>query len=213
MAIKYIDVSNTLRHGDPGISFETARTIERNGWNASTLHLYSHAGTHMDAPVHFGVSGPAIDEIDVARFFVDCHVVDLMGIKNGAVIKVGDLGHSAIDIAPGEGLIFRTGWHKKYGTPAYREGIPTIGEELASWCAAKGVALVAVEPPSVADVNNLSLVTLIHTILLSANIIIVEGLGDLSEVTKNQVKLIALPLKTGNGDGSPCRAVILQADE
>ena len=48
-----IDLTLTLRPGMRGVDWEQAKTVERDGWNARTLHLYSHAGTHMDAPTHF----------------------------------------------------------------------------------------------------------------------------------------------------------------
>jgi len=46
-----------------GVDFDTAKTIEKDGWNAKTLHLYSHAETHIDAPVHFIVNDTTIDQI------------------------------------------------------------------------------------------------------------------------------------------------------
>ena len=51
-----IDLTLTLRDGLRGVAFEQARTVERDGWNARTLHLYSHAGTHMDAQTHFAAA-------------------------------------------------------------------------------------------------------------------------------------------------------------
>ncbi|MGA1232838.1 MAG: hypothetical protein ACO3VR_02730, partial [Lutimaribacter sp.] len=71
----------------------------------------------------------------------------------------------------------------------------------------KGVILVGVEPPSVADVNNLVEVTLIHRILLGANITIVESLKNLHLIQQDRIEFIALPLKLHQGDGSPVRAL------
>ncbi len=50
---RLIDLTLPLQSGGRGVSFESATTIDRDGWNARTLHLYSHAGTHTDAPTHF----------------------------------------------------------------------------------------------------------------------------------------------------------------
>ena len=57
-----------------------------------------------------------------------------------------------------------------------------------------------------ADVNHLPEVTLIHEILLGADIVIVEGLVNLDQATSDKVFFGALPLKIGGGDGTPCRA-------
>ena len=67
---KIIDLTRTLEDGTPGVSFEQARTVEKDGWNARTLHVYSHIGTHMDAPLHFGVSDQSIEEFPPSRLIL-----------------------------------------------------------------------------------------------------------------------------------------------
>ncbi len=71
--MKLIDLTMPYDEKIAGFSSETARTVGRDGWNARTLHIYSHAGTHMDAPFHFGVSDETIDEIPVEQFFQKGH--------------------------------------------------------------------------------------------------------------------------------------------
>ena len=73
--------------------------------------------------------------------------------------------------------------------------------------------ILGVEPPSVADVNDLEEVTRIHKILLSAGIVIVEGLTHLEAISSPRVHFTALPLKIDGGDGSPCRAFALAPDQ
>jgi arylformamidase len=50
---RYVDLTLTLRPSLRGIEWESAATVEKEGWNARLLHLYSHSGTHMDSPKHF----------------------------------------------------------------------------------------------------------------------------------------------------------------
>lgn len=211
--MKYIDATLTLKDGMRGVHIEPAKTVKDDGWNATTLHLYSHAGTHMDAPVHFEVNQGTIDAFSPERFFTSCYVVDLSGIETGATINVADLGEIEKQFQKGEGLIFRTGWSKKVNEPEYRNALPGISKELAQWCVERGVATIGVEPPSVADVTNLEMLTEIHTILLGGGILIVEGLANLDEISKSKVELVALPLKIEAGDGAPCRAIIIEQDE
>lgn len=208
--MKYIDVTLTYEPGMRGVEFGQAKILKKDGWNAKTLHLYSHAGTHIDAPVHFEVNEKTIDKMEPGRFFVVCYVVDLQGIQPKTEIKISDLGKVKNKVQKGEGLIFRTGWSKLANNPFYRESLPGIGEELALWCVEKGVALIGVEPPSVADVNDLKKLTEIHRILLGGDVIIVEGLANLDQITKPKVHLIALPLKIKDGDGAPCRAIVIE---
>jgi arylformamidase len=208
-----IDVTLTYESGMRGVEFEPAKILARDGWNAKMLHLYSHAGTHMDAPVHFDVNDKTIDQIDPARFFVTCHLVDLHGIKPNTEIQTAALGDVQHRIQKGEGLLFRTGWSRFIGEPVYRDGLPGISKALAHWCVTKGVSLIGVEPPSVADVNNLKKLTEIHHILLGGDIIIVEGLTNLEKITKAKVQFVVLPLKIKGGDGAPCRAVVMEEQQ
>lgn len=70
--------------------------------------------------------------------------------------------------------------------------------------------MLGVEPPSVADVNNMEELTLVHLILLGANITIVEGLTNLSSITQEKVFFVAAPLRIEGGDGCPCRAFAIE---
>jgi len=46
------DLTLTLHPGMRGVTFEPKHNFKEHGWNALTLQLYSHCGTHMDAPSH-----------------------------------------------------------------------------------------------------------------------------------------------------------------
>ncbi len=208
--MRYIDLTITLQEEMPGVQFETAKVLAKDGWNARNLHLYSHVGTHMDAPVHYEVSEKTIDCYPPERFFTNCYVVELEGIEPKTEIGINDLGEIAEKIKAGEGLLFRTGWSRYFGQDMYRNALPGISKELALWCAEKGITMLGVEPPSVADVNNIPVVTEIHRILLKADILIIEGLTNLDKIKKQKVHLVALPLKIDKGDGSPCRVIAIE---
>lgn len=194
-----------------GVSVEPAATKSGEGWNASTLHLYSHSGTHMDAPWHFEVSQQTIDEYPIDRFFVNTWVVDMAPVEPRQLIQVADLGPIVDQVKKGEGIILKTDWSLQVGTEIYRDGLPRISEDLAEWLGQKGITLIGVEGPSVADVNNIEEVTRIHEILLSHDIIIVEGLTNLNQITQPKVQLIALPLKVQKGDGAPARIIAVES--
>jgi len=207
---RVIDLTIPLEGGLPGVSIEPARTLEKDGWNATTLHLYSHCGTHMDAPTHFGVSRQTIDQIPLDRCMGPAWVVNLAGIKSRALIRVADLGQVADRIREGDSLLLRTGWSRHVKEPSYRDGLPRVSLELAEWSAAKKIRMLGVEPPSVADVNNRQELTAVHQVLLDAGIIIVEGLANLDQIHCERVTFMAFPLKVGGGDGAPVRAIAIE---
>lgn len=207
--MKIIDISLTYEQDMRGVAFENAKTKSVDGWNSKTLHLYSHAGTHMDAPFHFEVNNRTIDEFEVSRFICDALVIPI-DAHAGQKIKLEDLGVYADLINKGDGVILKTGWSAYVNENKYREELPGIHEGLANWFVSKGINMLAVETPSIADVMDMEEVTKIHEILLGGDIIIVEGLTNLDSVSKRKVKLIALPLKIKGGDGAPARVIVIE---
>lgn len=199
----------TYQHGMRGVSFETVKTKEADGWNAKTLHLYSHAGTHMDAPFHFDVNDQTIDKFEVSRFVCDSWVIPINAAPKRK-LKLEDMGKYGDFIEKGDGVILKTGWSQFVHETKYREELPGIHESLASWFVEKQINLLAVEPPSIADILDLDEVTKIHEILLGGDIIIVEGLTNLEALKSEKVKLVALPLKIHNGDGAPARVIAME---
>jgi arylformamidase len=207
--MKVIDLTLTYKKGMRGVSIDTAKTKAIEGWNSNTLHLYSHAGTHMDAPFHFEVSDKTIEKYRVERFICDSWVIPIKS-KPNQKIKVEDLGRFQEKIQEGDGVILKTGWSEYINTPKYRNELPGIHETLANWFVKQNINLLAIEPPSVAIVTDLIEETKIHTVLLKGDIIIIEGLTNLEGLSKEKVKLIALPLKIKNGDGAPTRVIAIE---
>jgi kynurenine formamidase len=208
---RLIDLTLTFRRGMRGVDWDIARTVERDGFSARTLHLYSHAGTHMDAQTHFAAGPETIDQIPLERCTGPAWVVDVRGLQPRALIDVSHLGAIAAQFEPGDSLLLRTGWCVYVEQPQiYRDGLPRISEPLAQWCVERQVKLLGVEPPSVADVTNLAELTRIHRILLEGGVTIVEGLAKLDELRQPKVWFAALPLKIEGGDGCPCRAFAIE---
>lgn len=207
--MKITDLTLTYEEGMRGVAFETARTKAADGWNAKTLHLYSHAGTHMDAPFHFDVNDQTIDEFEVSRFICDSWIIPIDAHPKQK-IKIKDLGKFADLIHSGDGIILQTGWSAFVNEDKYRTELPGIHEDLANWFVEKGINMLAVEPPSIADVLDLKEVTKIHEILLGGDIIIVESLTNLESLSKEKVRLVALPLKIKDGDGAPARVIAIE---
>ena len=209
---RLIDLTIPVAAGERGVRIEPARRLEKDGWNASTLCLYSHCGTHIDAPVHFGVGTESIDVMSVENFIGPAWLVDVRPISPRALIEPRDLGDVAEQFEPGDSLLICTGWSAYYGQDRYRDEMPRISAELAQWCADNNVRMLGVEPPSVADVNNLEELTTVHSILFEGGVVVVEGLANLKAVKKPKVTFIALPLKIVGGDGAPARAIAIEND-
>ena len=207
--MKITDLTLTYEEGMRGVSFDVAKTKATDGWNAKTLHLYSHAGTHMDAPFHFDVSDQTIDDFEVSRFVCHSWVVPVDAYSKQK-IQLQNLGTYSEKINEGDGVILKTGWSAFVEEEKYRTELPGIHEDLANWFVNRKINMLAVEPPSIADVTDLKEVTKIHEILLGGDIIIVEGLTNLESLSRDRVQLIALPLKIKDGDGAPARVIAIE---
>lgn len=208
---RFIDLTLPLTPGMRGVSTEPKFTVARDGWNAATWHLYSHAGTHMDAQIHFEAGPETIDTKSLSLCLGPAWVVNLTPLAPRTVLTVAHLGGIAAQLSPGESLLLRTDWYRHFADPAiYRDGLPRIGDDLAAWCVAHRVKILGVEPPSVADVNALPEVTRIHQVLLGGGVTIVEGLAFLDQLTQPRVFFAAIPLKLAGGDGCPVRAFAIE---
>jgi arylformamidase len=211
--IKYIDLTRPFHEKSTGFSRSGVKYLDSDGWNASEYVFYSHAGTHMDAPIHFGAGNAGIDAYQIQRFFVKCHVVRLPNPTPRQLIYVKDIPEAVLQkVKPGDGLLIHTNWSQKYGSDDYRNALPRISDELADWICAVDIKFIGVEPPSIADVNNIEEVGRIHRKLLKANVIIVEGLVNLEKISHDVIDIIALPLCIRGGDGAPARVIAIETE-
>lgn len=204
------DLTHTLNEKITGFSTVQARRLEADGWNAKYLSIYSHAGTHMDAPLHFGVSDQTIADFTPTELMGNARIIDVEVTQPKQLIQLSDVIGQLAAFKPGESLLLRTHWSDRYDQPDFKPDLPRMSEELAEWCVHQQVKMLGVEPLSVADVENLPEVTRIHEILLGGDVIIIEGLKNLHLIKAREVFLIALPLKISGGDGAPARVIAFE---
>lgn len=209
---RIVDLSLTLREGMRGVEFETARTLQEDGWNARTLKLYSHAGTHMDAPKHFFHNGGTIDAVPLQACIGPARVLDLTFLRPRESITVEHLQPWTDKIAAGDRLLFNTGWSAHVRQDDYRTHFPRLSCALAKSLAQRRIALIGIDTPSVADLSNIDELTEVHRTLLGAGIVIVEELTNLGQLQHEIVQFIALPLKIEGGDSAPVRAIAIEQD-
>ena len=209
---RIVDLSLTLRPGMRGVSFEPRNSVADRGYNTTMLCLYSHSGTHLDAPHHFIDEGRTMEDLVLEKCVGPALVIDLSSLKPRDLITVEHLAPYAHRIGPGTRILLRTDWSAHADLPDYRTHFPRVSLPLAEWLAERRIALLGVEPPAVADANNTEELITVHRPLLGADIVIVEGLAHLDALTRDEVTFVALPLKLEGGDGSPVRAIAIEEE-
>lgn len=119
-----------------------------------TVTLTTHTGTHMDAPLHYGLrSGgrpaAAIDGIPLEWCFAPGFRLDLRHLPPGSPITAGDLEDALAKIpyepAAGDiGLIW-TGADRLWGTAAYRTEFPGMTRESTAYLVERGVRVIGTD--------------------------------------------------------------------
>jgi len=63
--------------GVPGIEIEKKFDFRKDGFNLNWWKIVEHAGTHMDAPIHFSESGASAERIPAEQLVAPLAVVDV----------------------------------------------------------------------------------------------------------------------------------------
>jgi kynurenine formamidase len=128
-------------------------------WITETFSSTTQLGTHLDALSHLQIGnraygGRRVDDLaspagvtalgveTVPQILTRGVLVDVSRreLGPGGVIGLDDV--SELDLAPGDAVLFHTGWGERWAdADAYLAGEPGPGLQLATWLAAQGVAL------------------------------------------------------------------------
>lgn len=213
---KIIDLTLPIEDGGssppkmPKPVFAPVRTYEIDRCRTSTITLYNHSGTHLDAPSHFITDGPTIEKINIEDLICSAWVIDVSHIKYPKRIEVEDIQSIAEFIKFGDNILFNTGWSQFYPEMIYYRDYPTVSSNLAKWLVTKGIKLIGIDTGSIAAINNWDELVEVHKILLDNNLIIIEGLTNLDKLPFNQkVNITILPINLIGLDGGPVRAIAI----
>ena len=174
----------------------TARMEEGASVNLGALTLSSHAGSHVDAPLHVREEGTSTDGLE--SFVGPAEVVDVTDADVVAPSHVADL--------TADRLLFNTS-SSSPSEEGWPDQITPIAPETVSVLAERGVVLIGTDAPSVDPLDSTDLPA--HDALIEAGILNLEGLA-LAEVPPGPYTLLALPLKVENADAAPVRAVLAE---
>jgi kynurenine formamidase len=207
-----VDLSLPLFDGMRGVTLESNTRIADRGYNTTIAHLYSHAGTHMDAPRHFLEQGGPIDQVPLEKCVGPALIIDLVHKAPNSLIVVEDVAPYEGKIEKGGRLLLRTDWDHHANQPDYRTHMPRVSAALAHWLVDKEIVLLGVQTPAVASVRpeNRDELIEVHQILLRAEVVIVESLANLDQIKQETVHFVALPLNITDCDGSPVRAIAIE---
>jgi arylformamidase len=167
--------------------------------NVSAIHMGTHTGTHIDAPLHVDHAGNDAAGIPVRFFIGPARVIP---ISAKTCIQAADL--SSLDWHGVERVLFRTR-SSSLREQVFDPDFVCLGADAADFLARKGMLLVGIDTPSVDPFDSTDLRS--HKTLIRNGTVILENV-QLGHVSPGDYNLICLPLKIAGADGSPVRAVL-----
>lgn len=168
--------------------------------------LPGSSGTYIDAPFHrFG------DGADLAALPLE-QLVDLPGlmidIPEGAREIAGVQLYAVRNLIGGAAVLFRTGQEHKWDDPSYSSSSPFLGEQAARLLADLGAAVVGIDALNIDSLIDPKRPA--HSILLGANIPIIENLRGLDQLSGHAFRFTAAPVGVAGCSSFPVRAFAIR---
>jgi arylformamidase len=207
-----VDLSHTIEHGMvtygdlPGPHIcdywtreeSAARYDDGSSFQIGRIDMVANTGTYLDAPFHRFAEGDDLAALDLAR------LAALSGLCVRAEEQAaGPELFEALDVA-GKAVLIRTGWDRHWRTDAYGEDHPFLAEAAARLLAERGAALVGIDSYNVDDTSTRS--RPVHTILLSAGILVCEHMTNLGALPAAGFAFSAVPPRIAGMGTFPVRA-------
>ena len=194
--------------GTPAPELTTVATVPANYYRETKLQLYSHMGTHIDAPAHIIENGRTLDQFPAEHFIGSAVVIPYAprSTEPYPVIDITALEPYMEAAEAADFLLFSTVWESKWNDPAaYRSSYPILAPDIAFFAATrhkKGIGVDTLSPDRPDKLH-------FHRAFLSSEEgVIIENLCNLASVPAGELfPLCALPLLFENADGAPARVI------
>ncbi len=209
---RIVDLTHVLYPYQEQYTLEVAQKGQRSGPEGdimSTVYLWSHVGTHVEAPLHFLSDGGDTASLPITRLMGPAIVLDFRHKQVNEPITLAEV-QAAGDVQVGDRVLFMTGRHTQYRTPTSHDR-PYITEEAVRWLVEDrqinclGTDSSGFEVRGVSHHPN-------HRLTMHAGIPIIECLANLTELRQPRVFLIALPWPVAGLDACPVRAIAIEPE-
>jgi arylformamidase len=213
---KLIDLSHTIEHGlitykglpGPIICDYLSREDSKKRYAPGTefqigkIEMVANTGTYIDFPFHRFADGKDLSEIGLESFTdLEAIVISIPFSETLAIteehLKKYNLKNKAV--------LIHTGWDSHWNTERYYEHHPYLTEGAAHYLRDNHVKLVGIDSHNIDSTSGKT--RPVHTILLEAEILIVEHLCNLALLPKEGFTFSAIPPKFKGVGTFPVRAM------
>jgi arylformamidase len=185
-----------------------SRYAEGTEFQIGKIEMVANTGTYLDSPFHRFADGKDLSEVPLDRL-ANLHglVIAADRAKSRAVTRAAFKGQDL----RGKAVLVRTGWDVHWRTDQYFEEHPFLTKDAAQYLVEAGVTLVGIDSFNIDDTNDLTRPA--HTLLLAAEIPIVEHLRGLDQLPEADFRFFAVPVKVKHMGTFPIRAFGLVEEE
>ncbi len=217
-AKRLVDLSHTVEHGmitykglpAPVIGDHMSRERSRERYAEGTqfhigrIEMVANTGTYLDSPFHRFEAGRDLSELPLTSLAdLDGVLVNAAGSRERAITSADFRG---LDVR-GKAVLVRTGWDAHWRTENYYEGHPFLTEDAAELLIDGGAALVGIDSYNIDDTADGR--RPVHTLLLGAEIPVVEHMRGLEQLPPSGFRFFAVPVKVKGFGTFPVRAFAL----
>ena len=204
-----VDCSHVIEEGMPvypgteGPILLPACRLEEEGFREKKWTMFSHTGTHMDAPAHMIADGKTLDQFSVEKFIGRGMVLDVRECTAKEIPFERIQAYESV-LKEADFILIQTGWEEYWGSEQYVGSFPALSVEAAEYLMRFNLKGIGVDAISI-DLMDTETFP-IHKILLENDLVIIENLKNMS-LLEGQFDFYAFPLNVKDADGSPIRAV------
>jgi kynurenine formamidase len=208
--------------GVPGIEMQKQFDFKKDGFNLYWLRIVEHAGTHLDAPIHFSEAGASAETIPAASLVAPLAVIDV----SAKAARDPDYQVSRGDLADWESLHGRlpqdccvamnSGWARHVADPARFTGkdaagtfhFPGFAPAATEWLLTeRRVVGLAVDTLSLDHGASKDFKT--HTLWLPSGRWGLENVANLDRVPASDATIVVGLARVKGATGGPARLIAL----
>jgi arylformamidase len=212
----FIDLSHTIENGmitykglpAPIICDYLSREDSKNIYEPGTtfqigkIEMVSNTGTYIDCPFHRYEHGKDLSEVEL-ECFVDLDAVCIK-VPYTETLAITEEHFKNFDLK-NKAVLIHTGWDVHWRTDRYFENHPYLTKGAAEYLLHSKVKLVGIDSHNIDNTSGNT--RPVHSILLGAEILIVEHLCNLNLLPQDGFTFSAVPPKFKGVGTFPVRAM------
>jgi kynurenine formamidase len=222
MVPTFVDVSHTIEDGmttykglpAPIISEYLSRAESKSHYALGTefhigkIEMVANTGTYIDSPFHRYADGKDLSDLPLSSIADLDGVVIRQTLRSGRAIEAEAFQKRNLK---NKAVLIHTGWDRHWRTDQYSEGHPYLTRAAVQFLMDQKPALVGIDSFNIDDTADGTRPA--HSLLLDAEIPIVEHLCGLDDLPEKGFVFFSVPVKVKGFGSFPVRAFAVLNNE